>query len=90
MSGTTFALEWGGAALALAGATGLAWRERESGWAILAMLGSNLCWIAYALLTKTYGLFVMQLGLGLISAAALARWTLLPAPMRRSRLTQRK
>ncbi|TFL14069.1 hypothetical protein CSC67_07840 [Pusillimonas caeni] len=70
--------EWSGALLGLCGAALLVAHHRYSGWGFLAFLTSNLCWIAYALFTQTFGLLVMQLGFMLTSVVGLFRWVLLP------------
>lgn len=80
----TTAIEWGGALLGLLGASVLSANHRLSGWGFLAFLASNVCWIAFSLLTQAYGLLVMQLGFTLTSVVGLFRWLLLP-PFPKSR-----
>lgn len=71
-------LEWTGAALGLLGAALLAANHRYSGWGFLAFLLSNACWIAFGLLSHTYGLIAMQIGFSVTSVVGLFRWLLIP------------
>lgn len=67
-------LEWCGAGLGLLGALLLALNTRHSGWGFVAFLASNVCWIAFALMSGTYGLLTMQVGFTLTSLLGVYRW----------------
>jgi len=68
--------EWGGAFMGLLGAALLATNSDISGWGFVAFLVSNLFWIAFGVLNKTYGLLLMQTGFTLTSILGVYRWLL--------------
>ncbi|MEW6283016.1 MAG: hypothetical protein AB1758_30665 [Candidatus Eremiobacterota bacterium] len=68
--------EWAGALTGLLGAALLATNSDISGWGFVAFLVSNLFWIAFGLLNKTYGLLLMQAGFTLTSIVGVYRWLL--------------
>jgi len=68
------AMEWAGALFGLLGAGLLAANTSVSGYGFVAYLGSNVCWLAYGIKTRTHGLVAMQLGFMLTTGAGLWRW----------------
>ena len=69
-------LGWIGSILGLIGAALLALNVSISGYGWIAFLASNVAWITYGVLTKTYSLLVMQVGFTITSFVGLYRWLL--------------
>jgi len=67
-------IEWLGSLTGLAGAFLLALNTEISGYGFVMFLLSNVCWIAFALKTRTFGLLTMQAGFTATSVLGMARW----------------
>lgn len=72
-------LEWSGSILGILGALLLALNVRISGWGFLLFLGSNVCWIAFAIDRELSGLLFMQLVFTVTSLVGCWKWLLVPA-----------
>ena len=66
--------EWAGCATALAGSLLLALHATFSGWGFVVYLISNASWTAFAILSRTWGIFVMQVGFTATSLVGVWRW----------------
>lgn len=71
---TLLIVEWSGSATGLMGAALLAANISVSAFGFVAFLVSNLFWIAYAILIRSWGLLVMQVGFTATSVLGLWRW----------------
>jgi len=67
-------LEWVGCALGLAGSLLLALHIPISGLGFALFLTSNLCWAAYAIKQRAFGLLTMQAGYTATSLLGLYNW----------------
>jgi uncharacterized membrane protein YhhN len=67
-------LEWIGCTFGAIGALLLALNTAYSAWGFVAFLVSNVCWIAFGLLTGAPGLVIMQLVMTATSFLGLYRW----------------
>ena len=70
-------LEWSGCALGLAGSLLLALHIPMSGLGFALFLTSNLCWAAYAIKQRAYGLLTMQAGYTATSLLGIYNWVAL-------------
>ena len=71
-------LEWVGAFGGAAGALLLAFNNRWSGYGFVLFLLSNAAWIAFGLMTQTYGLISMQVVCTGTSLLGVWRWLVQP------------
>lgn len=71
---STKQIEWAGCLFGLAGALLLALNNQYSGFGFALFLISNFFWIAYAILIKAKGMFVMQLGFTTTSLVGIYKW----------------
>ncbi|WP_284155516.1 hypothetical protein [Sulfuricystis multivorans] len=71
-------LEWIGAIGGAAGALLLALNNRWSGYGFVLFLVSNAAWIAYGLMTHTFGMVAMQIVFTGTSLLGVWRWLVLP------------
>lgn len=71
-------LEWIGAAAGATGALLLAMNCRWSGYGFVLFLLSNAGWMAYGLLTQTFGLVFMQFVCTGTSLFGIYRWLVVP------------
>lgn len=67
-------LEWTGAVCGLAGSLLIALKTRYSGWGFVLFLASNMAWLAFGLLTQTYGMVAMQVGFTVTSLIGIRCW----------------
>lgn len=67
-------VEWFGALTGLFGAGVLALNTSFSGWGFVGFLISNLAWIAYGIMARSWGLVTMQLGFTLTSVVGIYQW----------------
>lgn len=67
-------VEWFGSLTGLVGAGVLAMHTDYSGWGFAAFLVSNIAWIAFGVMGKSWGLVTMQIGFTATSIVGLYRW----------------
>ena len=67
-------IEWAGSLLGLIGAGLLALNNTYSGYGFVAFLVSNVCWIAWGIKRKAFGLLTMQAGFTLTSIFGITNW----------------
>lgn len=72
-------LQWAGCAMGGLGSALLAVRSKWSGWGFVSYLLSNVCWIAFGILTSAPGLVVMQIVFTITSAIGVWFWLVLPS-----------
>lgn len=66
--------EWVGCGFGLAGSLLLALHVSLSGFGFALFLISNICWMVFAILIRSYGLLAMQLGFMSTSLLGLYNW----------------
>ena len=71
-------LEWAGCATGVLGALLLALHNAYSGWGFVSFLTSNMCWIAFGIITGAEGLVVMQIAFTATSLLGLYKWFWVP------------
>ncbi|WP_245538816.1 hypothetical protein [Thiobacillus denitrificans] len=67
-------VEWFGSLTGLLGAGLLALNADFSGWGFAAFLVSNFAWIAFGVMSKSWGLVTMQVGFTATSILGMYRW----------------
>ena len=67
-------LQWIGCVVGVLGAYLLALNNRRSGWGFVSFLMSNVCWMAFGLLTKAPGMVFMQVAFTATSLLGIYRW----------------
>lgn len=71
-----FYLQWIGGAFGVLGALLLALNNRLSGWGFVSFLPSNVCWIAFGIMTNAPGLIFMQAAFTATGLLGIYRWML--------------
>lgn len=66
--------EWFGSLAGLTGATLVALKSDYAGYGFVAFLASNVGWISYSMRTRTWSLFLMQLGFTATSLIGIKNW----------------
>ncbi|KVP75501.1 hypothetical protein WJ96_07280 [Burkholderia ubonensis] len=67
-------IEWSGAILGLTGSLLLALNLGISGYGFVAFLISNVCWLAFGIKSRAWGLVTMQVGFTATSLMGLYNW----------------
>lgn len=70
-------LEWIGCITGLLGSFLLAAKVAASGFGWALFIISNICWAAYAIMTRARGMLLMQLGFTVANIIGIFRWLLL-------------
>ncbi|KVP17325.1 hypothetical protein [Burkholderia ubonensis] len=74
-------IEWSGAILGLTGSLLLALNVDISGYGFVAFLISNVCWLAFGIKNRAWGLVTMQAGYSVTSLMGLYNWFIKPASL---------
>lgn len=67
-------LQWSGCVFGILGSLFLALNNKRSGYGFVLFIFSNIFWLAFGLLTKTYGLVVTQVFFMFISGLGIYKW----------------
>jgi hypothetical protein len=67
-------LEWSGCGIALIGAYLLAHKTDYTGYGFIFYLLSNVLWMVYGIITRAWGMIVMQVGFTYTSLLGVYNW----------------